>query len=170
MNSDGTVKSLKKIAHETNGGPTISDGERLGSAVSSLGDLDGDGVTDLAVGADGDGTGGSDRGAVHVLLLNPDGTAKSSQKIAHQTNGGPTLADRDRFGSAVASLGDLNGDGVTDLAVGAYFDDTGGSDRGARTVPDPGRQRRSRLDVVHAAGPGDQLDQCGQPDLSGHVR
>ena len=43
--------------------------------MASLGDLDGDGVTDLAVGANGDDTGtgpSSDRGAVHVLLLNAE--------------------------------------------------------------------------------------------------
>ena len=42
-----------------------------------------------------------------------------------------TLANSDRFGVATASLGDLDGDGVTDLAVGAYFDNDGGSNRGA---------------------------------------
>ena len=64
---------------------------------------------------------------MHVLLLNANGTVKSSVKIASGTNGGPTLANYDAFGSSVASLGDLNGDGVTDLAVGAIGDDTGGS-------------------------------------------
>ena len=65
----------------------------FGSSLASLGDLDGDGVTDLAVGANYDDTGGGDRGAVHVLFLNSDGTVKASQKIANGTGGGPTLAD-----------------------------------------------------------------------------
>ena len=68
----------------------------------------------------------SNRGAVYVLLLNANGTVKSSVKIASGTNGGPTLADYDYFGSSVASLGDLDGDGVTELAVGAFNDDTDG--------------------------------------------
>ncbi len=132
MKADGTVKSSTKIANRTEGGPTLANGDRFGRSVASLSDLDGDGVADLAVGAFGDGTGGTSyRGAVHVLLLNADGTVKSSTKIAHELNGGPSLADRDFFGSSVASLGDLDGDGVADLAVGAYGDDTGGTDRGA---------------------------------------
>ena len=131
MNTDGTVKSSQKIAHQLGGGPTLASTDYFGTSLSSLGDLDGDGVSDLAVGTRGDSTGGSFRGAVHVLLMNGDGTAKSSQKIAHQTGGGPDLADADRFGRSVSALGDLDGDGVRDLAVGAYGDDTGGNLRGA---------------------------------------
>ena len=134
MNSTGTVKSSMKIASGTNGGPMLSDADLFGCSVASLGDLDGDGVNDLAVGADGDDTGGSYRGAVHVLLMNVDGTVKSSLKLASGLNGGPTLGDGDRFGGAVASVGDVNGDGVTDLVVGARSDDTGGSARGAAHV------------------------------------
>jgi hypothetical protein len=131
MNANGTVKSSQKIASNTGGGPSIPAFERFGRSVTALGDLDGDGVTDLAVGGAGVGTSGTGRGAVYVLFLNGNGTVKSSQKITHNTGGGPTLADNDFFGSSLASLGDLDGDGISDLAAGARLDDTGGSDRGA---------------------------------------
>ena len=131
LNADGTVKVSTKIASGTNGGPTLANFDLFGSSVASLGDLDGDGVTDLAVGARGDSAAGADRGAVYVLRMNANGTVKSSTKIASGTNGGPALANNDRFGSSVASLGDLDGDGVTDLAVGANGDDTNGNSRGA---------------------------------------
>jgi hypothetical protein len=145
MNADGTVKLSQKIAHEFGGGPSLSDFDHFGFSAASLGDLDGDGVPDLAVGAYGDSTGGNYRGAVHVMLMNTDGTVKSSQKIAHEINGGPTLADDDFFGNSVTSLGDLNGDGVIDLAVGAPGTDTGGTDRGAVHVLTLGPRDNPRL-------------------------
>ena len=115
MNANGTVKSSQKIASGIGGGPTLANSDYFGSSVASLGDLDGDGVTDLAVGAIYDDTGGTNRGAVHVLFMNSNGTVKSSQKIASGIGGGPTLANGDQFGASVAALGDLDGDGVTDL-------------------------------------------------------
>jgi hypothetical protein len=131
LNRDGSVKNRTKITSGANGGPTLSLGDSFGDSVTSLGDLDGDGVVDLAIGATYDRTGGIFGGAVHVLFLNADGSVKSSTKIAHETNGGPSLGDRDFFGRAVTSVGDLDGDGVADLAVGATGDDTGGRARGA---------------------------------------
>ncbi|MEE8153571.1 MAG: integrin alpha [Phycisphaerales bacterium] len=133
LNTDGTVKVQQKIS-DTEGDFTgrLDDGDRLGNSVASLGDLDGDGVVDLAVGAVRDDDGGRDRGAVWLLFLNTDGTVKTHQKISG-TEGGfaGVLEDSDGFGMSVASLGDLDGDRVGDLAVGAWKDDDGGTDRGA---------------------------------------
>lgn len=134
LRSDGYVSKSVRIAANTNGGPSLSAEDSFGVSVAGLGDLDGDGVTDLAVGAEGDDTGGPDQGAVYVLFLNSDGTVKSRTKIASGLNGGPVMTHADHFGVSMASLGDLDGDGVTDLAVGAYQDQTGGKDRGAAYV------------------------------------
>ena len=129
LNSDGTVLSFQKLAQGVGGAPELADTDRFGTSVSSLGDLDGDEVTDLAVGAQQSQSGY--RGAVHVLLMNSNGTVKSAQKIANGVGGGPTLARFDRFGSSLSSVGDIDGDGVPDLAVGARGDNTGGFNRGA---------------------------------------
>lgn len=134
MNTDGTVKGNQKIS-DTQGEFTgvLRTGDEFGSSVAALGDLDGDGIPDMAVGARFDDDGETDRGAVWVLFLNSNGTVKGHQKIS-QTQGGFTglLDNGDQFGNDLVSLGDLDGDGVVDLAVGAEGDEEEvGINRGA---------------------------------------
>jgi FG-GAP repeat len=137
LNADGSVKEEQVIGDEIGGGPQLARGDWFGTSVAPIGDIDGDGISDLAVGAPGDDTGiltgetYGNRGAVYVLLMNPDGTAKSVEKIADQTGNGPLLNREAYFGGSVASLGDLDGDGITDIAVGATYDGTGYDRRGA---------------------------------------
>ncbi|MCH8852576.1 MAG: FG-GAP repeat protein, partial [Planctomycetes bacterium] len=82
LGQPGWVLSHQKIS-DTEGGftGTLDDFDLFGSSVASLGDLDGDGVGDLAVGARLDADGGINRGAVWILFLRADGTVKSHQKI-----------------------------------------------------------------------------------------
>ncbi len=133
LNADGTVRDHQKIS-STEGGFTgaLDNLDRFGASVSGLGDLDGDGVEDLAVGADRDDDGGLDRGAIWILFLKADGTVKSHQKIS-STQGGftGTLDDEDEIGRALACLGDMDGDGVEDIGVGTAHDDDGGQNYGA---------------------------------------
>ena len=132
LNIDGTVKSEQKIS-ETAGGFTgdLNLG-RFGTSIASLGDLDGDEISDIAVGAPEDNDGASHAGAVWVLFLNANGTVKSYQKISATEGGFTGLLDgEDLFGTSAAYLGDLDGDGVADLAVSATMDDDGATDAGA---------------------------------------
>ena len=145
-NAAGVFQSTKKIAHgldETNANsnantPTLANTDFFGQSIANAGDLDGDGGTVLAVGADSDATGGESRGAIHLLSFDPDGALQSTKKIAHgldETNAGntnaPTLANIDVFGQSIANAGNLYGDGNTVLAVGAPGDNTNGDSRGA---------------------------------------
>ncbi len=133
MDTDGTVKSFQKIS-DTAGSftATLDDGDNFGNAVAKIGDLNNDGVEDIAVGAIGDDDGGSGRGALYILFLDTDGTVKSYQKIS-DTDGefSASFTNGDRFGKTASGIGDLNNDGVEDIAVGAPRDDDGGTDRGA---------------------------------------
>ncbi len=133
LNTDGTVKSHQKISSNEGGFTGMLDADdQFGSSLSALGDIDGDGMGDLAVGAHLDDDGVIAGGAVWVLSLHTDGTVNSYQKIS-STEGGFTgkLDGFDVFGTSMASLGDLDGDGVGDLAVGATGDDDGGNNHGA---------------------------------------
>ena len=126
MNTDGSVDSTVEINSSTVNGPTLTNDDYFGASVANIGDLDGDGVNDLAVGSHYDDEGGNARGAVHIIFMNTDGSVDSTVEINDSTVNGPTLTNDDYFGVSVTSIGDLNNDGVTDLAVGAYGDDGGG--------------------------------------------
>ena len=125
LNSDGTVKSSQEISDtEGNFKEVLKDNNVFGIALTNLNDLDGDGVTDIAVGAFGDNDGANSAGAVYILFLNSDGTVKSSQKISSvEGNFQIDLGDNDRFGYSIDNIGDLNNDNIIDIAVGAPGDD-----------------------------------------------
>lgn len=131
MSRAGTVKGNAKIAMGSGGWTAhLNTRDQLGRSLAALGDLDGDGVPDIAAGACRDDDGGPNRGAIYLLCLNRDGSVKSTTKISDTAgNFQGALEDLDEFGRSIANLGDLDGNGVTDLAVGATGDDDGGVDR-----------------------------------------
>jgi hypothetical protein len=127
------VKSHQKISNlEGDFNDTLTAYDEFGYALTSLGDMNGDGVNDICVGAKKDDDGGFDNGAVWILFLTTDGSVKTHQKISSlEGNFTGILDDEDYFGRSITSLGDLNGDGITDICVGANKDDDGGTDKGA---------------------------------------
>ena len=133
MNPNGTVLGFAKVS-DTQGGFTapLDNEDNFGVSLDNMGDVDGNGVVDIVVGARLDDDGGPDRGAAYILLMNANGTASGYYKIsATQGNFSGSLDDGDRFGISVRNAGDMNGDNVNDLLVGAYLDDDGGTDKGA---------------------------------------
>jgi len=121
----GQVLDEQKISNKAGGmeGELFSE-DRFGDGIAPLGDLNGDGVPDIAVGAPRTFQAGYP-GAVWILFMNTDGTINSKQKISAGVGGleGETLSSNDQFGQSVTNLGDMDGDGVIDLAVGAPGDD-----------------------------------------------
>ena len=108
------------------------DGDTFGNEIGLIGDFDGDGINDIIIGATEDDDGGKDRGAVYILFLNKDGTVKEYQKISDtEGNFEGEIEFRDYFGRDIDDIGDLDGDGINELAVGVYRNDNGGKDRGA---------------------------------------
>ncbi|MCA9770995.1 MAG: FG-GAP repeat protein, partial [Myxococcales bacterium] len=96
----------------------------LGSAVSNVGDIDGDGVEDLIAGAMGDDAIGLDGGAARVY----SGINGATLFTFHGDAAG------DLFGRAVSGAGDVNGDGTPDLVVGAPFSSNAGVQNGLARV------------------------------------
>jgi len=133
LKADGTARDVAKIS-QIHGGFTgdLDPGDEFGRVIEGVGDLDHDGVPDLAVGSCYDDDGGSNKGALWILFLNPDGTVKGHRKISATQGGfpGSLLDSQDQFGRSILNLGDLDDDGVEDLAVGAIRDGDGGYRRG----------------------------------------
>ncbi len=103
-----------------------ADGDELGAAFGN-GDIDGDGTTDLGIGAPGVTGTQVDSGAVYLYAVEPfSGTVATTDSFL-DLQGPPT--GRGALGSAVV-LGDLDGDGYDDLAASAPTSDTSATDAG----------------------------------------
>lgn len=84
-----------------------------GWSVAGIGDLDGDGYDEIMVGASRDSS-ANQVGRALVYRGGPSGPSLAPMWIGH----GTALASR--YGVSVTGLGDVNGDGHPDVAVGAY--------------------------------------------------
>ena len=104
--------------------------DRSGRFVSSAGDLNGDGFNDIVIAAFEADPNGSESGETYVLFggtgIGSDGGVERSALNAEDgfiVNG---IAAEDRSGCSVASAGDVDGDGTSDLLVGARGADPSG--------------------------------------------
>ena len=105
--------------------------ERLGESLASAGDLDGDGLDDLIIGAPYNDTAGPHAGAVYVFLASSFGTSSAlSVADADHVLYGESMDDgANRAGRAVAAS-DLDGDDVPDLIIAATHNDDAATNAG----------------------------------------
>lgn len=108
-------------------------GDRFGDALAS-GDFDADGYADLAIGVPGESLGGRRAGAVQVLYGSARGLTARDQ-LWHQNRAGVPGGNQsgDRFGQTLA-VGDFDGDGFADLAIGVPGEDHSGIRDAGRAV------------------------------------
>ena len=120
--ADGRVGALLIYKGSANGfttNPTwvLTGDDNFGYSFANLGDVDGDGRADFAVGAySGDGTDVSLSGTVTIYQGGSNG--RIIAKLAGETA-------LDKFGLSLKGGCDLNGDGVKDIVVGAPFNSPG---------------------------------------------
>ncbi len=99
-------------------------GDDAGSKVRFAGDVDGDGLEDLLIGADRYRT---DEGTAVLVLEPTNGTQNLRDVGVHMMGAG--LQDRAAMGLDGGE--DIDGDGLDDIAIGAPYEDTAGNQNGA---------------------------------------
>ncbi len=118
--SDGDIIQLAAVRAGRGGFAIrgVAGGDSSGRSVSGAGDVDGDGLDDLLVGAPGRR---SSAGEGYVVFGKPDGAAVELAEVQDGRGGfairGSAL--RDNFGWSVSGAADINGDGLADIVVGA---------------------------------------------------
>jgi hypothetical protein len=122
----GSADGLSEVAAWTAEGNQT--GARFGESVATAGDVNGDGYSDVIVGARWYDNGYTNEGRAYVYLGSADGlsevelwTAEGDQANAY-------------FGFSVATAGDVNGDGYSDVIIGARQYDNGEMDEGRAYV------------------------------------
>jgi hypothetical protein len=169
LNNDGFADIVGGAPNTTNGLATViygsdttpgstnipggATGDKFGFAITGLGDYDGadGGKSDFAASAINANAGGSDRGEVYIFTDN--NTSPSTIISGH--------SDNMRLGEHVSDLGDINGDGLSDLIVSAqgtvgglheaylvYGGDSTSTTGGLNKISTP-------HDIVAAGGAGD---------------
>lgn len=129
----GTDRGRARVFYGSLSGPSatadvVFDGDVdngwYGAAVSTAGDVNADGFSDVAVGARLYSNGQASEGAVFVYHGDPGGLVTSPAWTREGDQAGAN------YGYSVATAGDVNGDGYGDLVIGSPFMDNGEVDEG----------------------------------------
>jgi hypothetical protein len=127
-NVSGQISKLQKIGYLQSGfGDTLANDAFFGSSIANVGDINGDGIFDIAAGALYQDS-ISDQifqrmGTFYLLFMHSDGTVKSTinlgDSIIKNIYGTPDIYESTgRFGYSIEGIGDVNLDGIPDIAMG----------------------------------------------------
>jgi len=99
-------------------------GSQFGVCVSTAGDVNGDGYSDVIIGADVLDAGEEDAGAAFVYLGGENGLAATAAWSVFGSQA------HEQLGRSVSSAGDVNGDGYSDVVIGAWKHAAGQTNEG----------------------------------------
>lgn len=114
----------------------VSSGDLTGWSFAKAGDVNGDGLEDIIIGAPHDDTNGGNAGCAYVVFGSSDGSTPELDDVI-SGNGGFVIygeSENDKAGFAVSGGHDVNGDGLDDLAIGAPFADPNEDESGKAYV------------------------------------
>ena len=103
-----------------NNQPINNDGANLGWSVGTAGDVNGDGYSDVIIGAPGYGDSSNQKGRVYVYHGSSSGLGTNPDWILDPTSSGQT---HPQWGWSVGTAGDVNSDGYSDIIIGAPYCD-----------------------------------------------
>ena len=150
----------------------LAQGDFSGRSVSSAGDVNGDGIDDIIIGASGADPNGSGSGSSYVVFGSDSGFAASFNLSSLNGSNGFRLdgvAQVDSSGQSVSSAGDVNGDGFGDIIIGASGADLNGLSSGSSYVvfgSDSGFAANFNLSSLDGSN-GFRLDGLAEFDRSG---
>jgi len=109
----------------------IDPDDQSGFSVSGAGDVNGDGIADVIIGARSAAPGGSSSAGKSYVVFGSAGGFAASLDLSSLggTNGFVIngIDAGDQCGFSVSGAGDVNGDGIADVIIGAYYADPGGA-------------------------------------------
>ncbi len=151
----------------------VDSGDRSGYSLSSAGDINGDGYSDIIIGAFRADTLNNDAGESYVVFGASSGFVSVIELSSLDGNDGFKLngiADGDQSGYAVSNAGDVNGDGYGDLLIGAWHANPNGQNNAGESYVVFGASTRfdAAIDLANLDGSnGFSLKGIDADDYSG---
>jgi len=136
--ADGIPSGINLDELDGTNGFRLDGAAKFGSSVHSAGDVNNDGIDDLIIGAPkADPEGRSDAGTSYVVFGDADGFDATVDVTALDGTDGFAINGAnagDNAGFRVDSAGDVNGDGIDDMMIGAYGADNHGDRSGSTYI------------------------------------